>query len=37
MPQFPHLSMPAILGALVVFNALVFRLGLKKFRAKAVG
>lgn len=37
VPQFPHLSMPAILGALVLFNALVFRLGLARFRAKAIG
>ena len=37
VPQFPHLSMPAILGALVVFNALIFWLGLNRFRAKAVG
>ena len=37
VPQFPHLPIPGILGALVVFNILILRLGLRKFRGKAVG
>jgi len=36
VPQFPHLSLLAVLGALVIFNLLLFTMGLKKFYGKAV-
>jgi ABC-2 type transport system permease protein len=36
VPQFPHLSLPAILAALVVFVALFVAVGLRQFRRKAL-
>ena len=36
VPQFPHLSLLAVFGALVIFNFLLFTMGLKKFYGKAV-
>jgi hypothetical protein len=36
VPQFPHLSLLAVLGALVIFNFLLFTMGLRKFYGKAV-
>ena len=36
VPQFPHLSIRAVFVALVVFDALLLTLGLRKFRNKAV-
>jgi ABC-2 type transport system permease protein len=36
VPQFPHLWLPAILGALVFFDLLLLFLGLRQFRNKAV-
>ena len=36
VPQFPHLSMPAVVVALVFFNAFLLVTGLRKFYGKAV-
>jgi ABC-2 type transport system permease protein len=36
VPQFPHLSLPLILAALVGFDVLFLVIGLKRFRGKAV-
>ena len=36
VPQFPHLSLLAVLAALVFFNALLLVTGLRKFYGKAV-
>ena len=36
VPQFPHLSVPFILAALVTFDVLLLVVGLRQFRAKAV-
>lgn len=36
VPQFPHLSLLAVLVALVVFDALLLAAGLRQFRRKAV-
>jgi ABC-2 type transport system permease protein len=36
VPQFPHLPLPAIFGALVVFNAVFVGFGLYRFHKKAV-
>jgi ABC-2 type transport system permease protein len=36
VPQFPHLSMWAVLVALVVFDALLLAVGLRQFHRKAV-
>jgi ABC-2 type transport system permease protein len=36
VPQFPHLALPAVLGALVSFDAAFLALGLRQFRRKAV-
>ena len=36
VPQFPHLSLIVVLGALVFFNVLLFTTGLRKFYNKAV-
>jgi len=36
VPQFPHLSLPFILAALVTFDVLLLVVGLRQFRAKAV-
>jgi ABC-2 type transport system permease protein len=36
VPQFPHLPVAAIVGALVVFNAAFLAAGLRQFRRKAV-
>jgi ABC-2 type transport system permease protein len=36
VPQVPHISMPAVLGALLVINFFFLALGLKKFQGKAV-
>ena len=36
IPQFPHLSLPAIFGGLIFFNLLFLTLGLRQFRRKAV-
>ena len=37
VPQFPHLSGPAVFAGLVGFNALFLWLGLRQFRKKAIG
>ena len=36
VPQFPHLSRPAIFGALLLFDVLFLTVGLAQFRRKAV-
>ena len=36
VPAFPHLPMPAILAALLLFDILMLVLGLRQFRGKAV-
>ena len=36
VPQFPHLSVVAILAALVLFNLAFLAAGLRQFRRKAV-
>jgi ABC-2 type transport system permease protein len=36
VPQFPHLSMLAVVVALVFFNAFLLVTGLRKFYGKAV-
>lgn len=36
VPQFPHLSLLAVLGALIFFNGLLLGLGLRWFHGKAV-
>ena len=36
VPQFPHLSLLAVLGALIFFNGLLLMLGLRWFHGKAV-
>jgi ABC-2 type transport system permease protein len=36
VPQFPHLSLLAVLGALIFFNGLLLALGLRWFHGKAV-
>jgi ABC-2 type transport system permease protein len=36
VPQFPHLSIPAVLIALTVFDALLLAAGLRQFHRKAV-
>ena len=36
VPQFPHLPVFAIFGALLVFNLLFVSFGLRQFRRKAV-
>jgi ABC-2 type transport system permease protein len=36
VPQFPHLSLMAVLGGLVIFDALLLTAGLRQFRNKAV-
>jgi len=36
VPQFPHLSLVAVLAALIFFNALLFTTGLRRFYGKAV-
>jgi ABC-2 type transport system permease protein len=36
VPQFPHLSLPLILGALTGFDVLLLAVGLRQFRKKAV-
>jgi ABC-2 type transport system permease protein len=36
VPQFPHLSLAAVLVALTIFDTLLLVLGLRQFRAKAV-
>ncbi len=36
VPQFPHLSLPAVLIALTAFDALLLAAGLRQFRNKAV-
>jgi len=36
VPQFPHLSMPVVLIALAVFDALLLIVGLRQFHGKAV-
>jgi len=36
VPQFPHLSLVAVLAALIFFNVLLFSTGLRKFYGKAV-
>ncbi len=35
VPQFPHLSVAAVLGALIFFDALFFAAGLRQFRKKS--
>lgn len=36
VPQFPHLSLSAILGALLLFDTLFVAIGIRQFRRKAV-
>ena len=36
VPQFPHLSVPAVFAALIVFDALFLVVGLRQFRKKTV-
>src|SRR5438876_291490 len=36
VPQFPHLPLPALIVALVAFDALFLTLGMRQFRRKAV-
>ena len=36
VPQFPHLSLMAVLPALLGFNAILFLVGLRQFHKKAV-
>ena len=36
VPQFPHLSIPAVLVALIVFDILLLTFGLYRFEQKAV-
>jgi ABC-2 type transport system permease protein len=36
VPQFPHLSLAAVIPALIAFNLLLFFVGLNRFRSKAV-
>ena len=36
VPQFPHLSIIAVLAGLVLFNVLLLTIGLRQFQAKAV-
>ena len=36
VPQFPHLSLPAVLVALTLFDVLLMAIGLRQFRRKAV-
>jgi len=36
VPQFPHLSTPAILAALFFFDVLLLVLGLRQFQSKAI-
>jgi ABC-2 type transport system permease protein len=36
VPQFPHLSLPAVLIMLTVFDLLLLMVGLRQFRSKAV-
>jgi ABC-2 type transport system permease protein len=36
VPQFPHLPLPAVFIALLIFDALFLALGLRQFRSKAV-
>jgi len=36
VPQFPHLSLLAVLIALMLFDALLLGVGLRQFRSKAV-
>ena len=36
VPQFPHLSLAAVLVGLVIFDALLLTAGLRQFRNKAV-
>lgn len=36
VPQFPHLTLAAVLGALVFFDAIFVWIGLRQFRRKAV-
>ncbi len=36
VPQFPHLSLPLVLAALVVFDSMLLALGLSRFNKKAV-
>ena len=37
VPQFPHLSGPAVFAGLIGFNALFLFVGLQQFRKKAIG
>jgi len=36
VPQFPHLSVVAVLLALLIFDSLLLMVGLRQFRHKAV-
>jgi hypothetical protein len=36
VPQFPHLSLVAVLIALTAFDAVLLSVGLRQFRNKAV-
>ena len=36
VPQFPHISVPAVLGALTIFDAIFLAAGLRQFRKKAI-
>ncbi len=37
VPQVPHIPIPAVIGALVVINAVLLWAGMKKFYSKAIG
>jgi len=37
VPQYPHLSLPVVIAALLVFDVLLLVLGLRQFQKKAVG
>jgi ABC-2 type transport system permease protein len=37
VPRFPHLPFPAIIGALLVFDAIFLVGGISRFRSKAIG
>src|SRR5206468_1209674 len=36
VPQFPHISVPAVLGALAIFDGIFQAAGLRQFRKKAI-
>jgi hypothetical protein len=36
VPQFPHLSLPLVFAALLVFNAILLAAGLRQFSRRAL-